>query len=783
MKNKKMKNKRILKTTLLTSLLLGCTSLTTLTGCGKDELTITLEAGDVTTVHPGDTIQLTSKVSDAEVGLPMYEIVEGSEYATVSASGVLTISENAPNNTTIKIKAKIGKTASNEISVKVEVVEATAVAISTTGSVSDLERNQDVLINSVVTPNNATNQAVTYAITEGEEYATLSATGLLKVKAGAPIGATIKVKATLGTLQSNELTFTVVETAESEFDVSLNNGNVTIDSTSNQASYTLNPTAYDADGIVIQNATFAYQVMEGAEYVSVSSTGVITSIGHGQARVRAKVDGSNAYADCTVNSIVPPKTIELEEEYEGKTRYGFGRSEAMSFDVTGVGTTNNQPVANTYKYEFFLDDAVEADATLATYNATNKTISFADKTVGHKVKIVVTSDTGASKETTRNFTVEVNNGVNVHNMSELIALNNGENVKINLVGDCVVTNEEVVAANTLSAYLLRFNKDFTLYGNGHKIDFSDVEIVYGRDAGGETFIYVDNSLNSTNNTVKIYNLDMVGNVGVDAQYSQQGQSPATGGFHRGLRIKGADKNNVLAYLSSTSQFKPGHTIIDMDDVKISGFRVGMMIEHAIESNVKNITLENNLQGGAEITASILTFENVNIGKNGTSGIELTPDECYAAGFNFNAPQTITFKGKVNCTNDNDFHTQYVNNDTVLKMVQEGLGDIIANQVEEEYQQLVYKFNENANDSLNWFLLVFSNPYSTLADERNNKTVIYFQEENGTYKDVKSEICDVNMPESEYSQIKFVSVNIDASTILGAGANLGKIVVVNQQYNK
>jgi len=231
-----MKNKKFLKTTLLTSLLLGCTSFTTLTGCGKDDLTITLEAGDVTTVHPGDTIQLTSKVSDAEVGLPIYEIVEGSEYATVSASGVLTISENAPNNTTIKIKAKIGKTTSNEISVKVEVVEATAVAISTTGSISNLERNQEVLINSEVTPSNATNQTVTYALKDGEEYATISNTGLLKVKADAPIGATVKVKATLGTLQSNELTFTVIETTESEFDVGLNSSNVTIDSTSNQAS-------------------------------------------------------------------------------------------------------------------------------------------------------------------------------------------------------------------------------------------------------------------------------------------------------------------------------------------------------------------------------------------------------------------------------------------------------------------------------------------------------------------------------------------------------------------
>ena len=60
--------------------LLNCVCLilmcTTLTGCGKDDLTITLEAGDVTTAHPGDTIQLTSEVSDTEVGLPVYEIVE-----------------------------------------------------------------------------------------------------------------------------------------------------------------------------------------------------------------------------------------------------------------------------------------------------------------------------------------------------------------------------------------------------------------------------------------------------------------------------------------------------------------------------------------------------------------------------------------------------------------------------------------------------------------------------------------------------------------------------------
>lgn len=775
-----MKKRNILKTTLLTSLLLGSTTFT-LTGCGGNDLTITLEAGDITTVHPGDTIQLTSKVSDAEVGLPTYEIVEGGDYATVSASGVLTISENVPNNTVIKIKAKIGSTESNEITVRVEVVEATAVAISTTNSVTELERNQEVIVNSQVTPSNATNQSVTYALTAGESYATLNANGLLKVKSDAPIGATIKVKATLGSLQSNELTFTVIETPESEFDVMLGQSTITIDSTSSQSSYALNASAFDADGVRIQGATFTYQVIEGTQYVNVNpQTGVVTPIGHGQAKVRAKVSGSNAYADCMVNSIVPPVSISLDEEYEGKTRYGFGQSDAMSFEVTGKGVSNNQSVSNTYKYEFFMDDSTSADPTLATYSEADGTISFATKAIGHQVKIQVTSDTGASKETTRSFIVDVNDGVNVSSMSELIALNNAQNAKINLLADCIVTNEEVRAANTFSSYLLRFTKNFTMYGNGHKIDFTDVDIVYGMDAGESTFIEINNQEYTTNNKVNIYNLDLRGNVGVDSQYSSSGQSPATGGFYRGIRIKGADEGYVEEYLNGTRSAKPAHSILDLDDVKISGFRVGLKVEYALESNIKNITLENNLQGGAEVTASMLTFENITIGKNGTTGIELTPDKWYTAGFNFNAPQTITFKGRVNCTNDNDFHTQYVNNDATLKLLQQYLNSIVALQVPtEEYQSIVFD-QSGATDSMNWFLLIFNNPTSDDVKEKTNGTVVYFQEENGTYKDVKSEIYDISMPENEYSQIKFVSVDIDASA-LGYG-NIGKIVVVNQKYN-
>ena len=135
-----------------------------------------------------------------------FEIVEGGSYATLSGNK-LTVSETAPANAIIKVKAKVGVTQSNIVEIKIN-VPLEGVSISA-GGVTNVLKGTSVTLTKTVTPAGADTTALTWKITAGANYA--SVTGdVLVVADNAPTGTEIKVKAVSGTIESKEeLTFIV----------------------------------------------------------------------------------------------------------------------------------------------------------------------------------------------------------------------------------------------------------------------------------------------------------------------------------------------------------------------------------------------------------------------------------------------------------------------------------------------------------------------------------------------------------------------------------------------
>ena len=173
--------------------------------------TLTLSA-DKSTVLRGEEVTLSSLlVADADDAedLPteeaVYTIVAGSEYATIEGD-TLTVLATAPNGAKITVQASEGASFSNTVTLTVS-VPAESVVISAKNNVKRPIPGQTVVLEAVVTPAGAPN-AVAWAITAGADYAKLE-DGVLTVNENAPVDAVIKVKATCGTLTSNELEFTV----------------------------------------------------------------------------------------------------------------------------------------------------------------------------------------------------------------------------------------------------------------------------------------------------------------------------------------------------------------------------------------------------------------------------------------------------------------------------------------------------------------------------------------------------------------------------------------------
>ena len=164
---------------------------------------------DKTEVSRSETVTLSAflKSGETEENITSdveFSITSGAESATILGN-VLTIKATASHGDVIKVKAREGATDSNEITITVK-VPATAITISQNGSANILA-GQGVAINSAVTPTGA-NNSVSYVITEGKDYASFQS-NVLMINTDAPTGATVKVKAVLGDVESNELTFTI----------------------------------------------------------------------------------------------------------------------------------------------------------------------------------------------------------------------------------------------------------------------------------------------------------------------------------------------------------------------------------------------------------------------------------------------------------------------------------------------------------------------------------------------------------------------------------------------
>ena len=234
------------------------------------EYTLTLTA-DKSVATRGESVNLAAvlKAEGAE-DIPSEDtdfiLVSGSEYASITGN-ILKISETAPDGATITVQAKEGASYSNTVSIKIS-VPLTAIVIS--AATDKPTAGQTVVLTKVADPADAT-QTITWKITEGADIATIAGDALT-VSETAEVGATIKVKAVSGDVESNELTLTVRSSV-----VEIPAESVTI------TAPTLNPLVGESVVITGQikpdNSTdsIRYEIADGADFATLSANVLIIS--------------------------------------------------------------------------------------------------------------------------------------------------------------------------------------------------------------------------------------------------------------------------------------------------------------------------------------------------------------------------------------------------------------------------------------------------------------------------------------------------------------------------
>lgn len=654
---------------------------------------IEASANGIANVMPGGSVILQKTAAPAGAsGAIEWVVEEGADIAAVSGD-VLVVNANATVGSTVKVYAKSGDIKSNTLTFTVG-VPVTAIEISPIGSL-EIVKGNSVTMTETLSPADASAANVTYAIIEGAEFATLTGK-TLAVKSDAQTGAEIKVKATVGAVESNVLTFTVLPTQaeinNTKYFMSFEQDNVTLDK-NGAFTPSLALDVYNFNFEPVSDLEIDYEIVSGSDILGIAPNGYackLTALGHGTATVKATIRGTDVSKTVNVSVIVPPESVKLPDVFLERPGFTYVFSKVDPFNVdpdtktpapellpfvaTAVGTN----VCTDLRYTFTHNSGATGDA-VATYADGKITFNMTGE-----ITVTVTSVSGSAVETATSYRFTINEGHNVSTFDELRLLADnpaytgnlpinivvlekpGENFGYNLVPPVALKpqSEQTFAEIATMANRIAFvNKGLILNGNGHKIDASNVRVISAQEIADNkalgngwdihssllgVYPWSDTDTGMYTYSVSISNLEVVGNCPINLDLNT---SDPKGIYKIGLLIgdyHNPDEINANYYLN-------------LENVNASSANVGMRLLHIIDGKVKNASVNNCFSNGIEIAGSIMTLENMVYGACGATGIELVPDDSDKAGRERNQHQQITYAGTVTIEFYNDGNTEYLAN--------------------------------------------------------------------------------------------------------------------------
>lgn len=729
--------------------------------------------------YAGETVQFTTEFIGDQVNVSVsYEVTEGMEYAEINSEGLLTVKPGAVADSEIKVISKTAEKKSNVVTVKV-VKKLESITLSAENS--NIVVGNSIVIKTALNPVDAKAEEVKYVVIEGQDACSM-VNNLLVVSQNAEVDTIIKVKAVSGSIESNVLEFKVISGKSDKLFISLSNNELTVDKFGG-SQVLLKASVYDAEVNLVNDKKVIFEVIDGSDYLEVSYEDNVCSfkpLGHGQATVRATIEGTNYSQTAQVNVIVPPTALQLHDVFADRVgyEYNYSKVDALKFPVSILG----ENVCESFELSF-KDALGNTGDSVATYNPETQEITFV---ATGKVTVTATSNSGSRREASVSYTFNINEGINVYTYEQLkstleSANYNGEIVNIvvlekpttdayaytygyDLVPSFALkAQSEQTFASVTSERLGSIcvnNKNVYINGNQHKIDLTNVRTFSNQEltttGWGENQItpalMISHTTGGLQLDVKLYDLTILGNCSIDYKGDLSGKTPV-GAYSRGIQI-GMDyqvENLLSAYY------------LDMQNVTVGQFNTGMRIYHVVNNGLaKNINVYNCFGNGIESYANVMTFENMTYGLCGAAGIELTPNYDDAAGTSFDQPQHVTFAGTINTTNYTSGNSLYMQNFNAMGYsVMQILQGVFS-----QYSPEVLSNVRNSNGEFVFVSFIF-NDLSTM--ELNNS--IY------EYKNIDGAgIVNINDLTGVDTTHKYIEVNV----VVG-GYPVGTVLVYNFNY--
>ncbi|MFM9837456.1 MAG: Ig-like domain-containing protein [Cyclobacteriaceae bacterium] len=241
-------------------------------------------AGNAATISTnGGTLQMNAAVlpANATLNTVTWSITNGTGTGTINTSGLLT----AVNNGTVTVKASAndasGVSGTLQITISNQIVLVNSITVTGAGNATSISMTGGTLqMNAAVLPANATNNLVTWSVTNGTGSATINASGLLTATGNG----TVTVKATAndasnvnGTLQINisgqAPSISVTSITVSGADISTTGGTSQMSASILPANATVN--------------SVTWSVTNGTGSATINASGLLTATGDGTVTVKA----------------------------------------------------------------------------------------------------------------------------------------------------------------------------------------------------------------------------------------------------------------------------------------------------------------------------------------------------------------------------------------------------------------------------------------------------------------------------------------------------------------
>ncbi|MBR6781770.1 MAG: hypothetical protein IKM33_01045 [Clostridia bacterium] len=340
---------------------------------------VTLSA-DYFNLLPGQTMIIKSTIEPADsTDHIILSITEGAQHASLSGN-VLIISENAPAGTVVKVVAKADTTNSNELVFTVRDTSKPATKVEISADNLSPIAGHSVTINVNITPTDTTDK-LSWVIVQGDTFASMSG-NVLVVKPDVEKDSRISVKAVVGSVESNVLTFTVrpateeikVESIQLSANTEVLRGQAVI------VNKIVNPTN--------ANQEILWQFVEGANYATFNGDTLIIS---SEARTGTRITIKAVAGDVESNALT--FIVQPSQEEINASRFYIDLDKDI-FTVDKKGTAAAPVLVATvynYNYEQVTDKVLEfrviSGAEYLGITASGANCSFTDLK-GHGTAIV-----------------------------------------------------------------------------------------------------------------------------------------------------------------------------------------------------------------------------------------------------------------------------------------------------------------------------------------------------------------------------------------------------------